>query len=69
MSRVLRKHAFCICEKTGRDQLRGNRAADQRLCVCYINTRNNVVTEPGPQLELPSCGQKKVAISYLHRYM
>ena len=30
------KPAFCICENKGADQLRGNSAADQRLCFCYI---------------------------------
>ena len=29
---IMRKSAFCICENKGADQLRGNRAADQRLC-------------------------------------
>ena len=28
----MRKHGFCICEIKGADQLRDNRAADQRLC-------------------------------------
>ena len=41
MSRVMRKPAFCICEKqrrrsASRLQLRGNREADQRLCFRYI---------------------------------
>ena len=63
-------HAY-ICENIGADQLCSNREADQRLCVWYIETRINVVTEPGIHLELSSCRQKeaKVAISYLHRYM
>ena len=33
----MRKPAFCICENKGADQLRGNRAADQRLCFRYID--------------------------------
>ena len=29
------KSALCICKNKGADQLRGNRAADQRLCFRY----------------------------------
>ena len=29
----IRKPAFCICENKDADQLRGNREADQRLCL------------------------------------
>ena len=37
MSLVMRKPAFCICEKKkDADQLRGNREADQRFCFRYI---------------------------------
>ena len=32
----MRKPAFCICENKDADQLRGNREADQRLCLRYI---------------------------------
>ena len=38
MSRVVRKPAFCICENKDADQLRSNRAADQRLCFRYIDS-------------------------------
>ena len=38
LSLVVRKPAFCKCENKGADQLRGNRAADQRLCFCYIGS-------------------------------
>ena len=34
----MKKPAFCICEKTGADQLRGNRPADQCLCFRYIDS-------------------------------
>ena len=34
----MRKHAFCICKNKGADQLHSNRAADQRLCFCYIDS-------------------------------
>ena len=33
MSRVIRKPVLGICENKDADQLRVNRAADQRLCV------------------------------------
>ena len=38
MSLVMRKTAFCICEKKDADQLRGNREADQRLCFRYLDS-------------------------------
>ena len=34
----MRKAAFCICENKAADQLRGNCAADQRLCFRYIDS-------------------------------
>ena len=34
----MREPAFCICQNKGADQLRSNRAADQRLCFCYIES-------------------------------
>ena len=37
MSCVMRKPAFCICENTDADQLRDNRATDQRFCFRYID--------------------------------
>ena len=38
MSHVVRKLAFCICENKDADQLRGNREADQRLCIRYAGS-------------------------------
>ena len=38
LSRVVRKPAFCIWENKDADQLRGNRAADQRLCFRFIDS-------------------------------
>ena len=38
MSRIVRKSAFCICEKKDADQLRSNRETDQRLCFRYIDS-------------------------------
>ena len=37
MSRVRTNPAFCICENKDADQRRGNREADQRLCVCFTD--------------------------------
>ena len=34
----MRKPAFCICENKDADQLRGYRAADQRLCFSYTDS-------------------------------
>ena len=42
---------------------------DMNGSVDSTGIRNNVVTQPGPQLELPSCPYKaKVVISFLYRY-
>ena len=38
LSLVMRKPASCICENKDADQLRGNREADQRLCLRYIDS-------------------------------
>ena len=38
MSRVIRKPVFCICENKDADQLRGNRKADQHLCLHYLDS-------------------------------
>ena len=38
MSLIMRKPAFCICENKGAVQLGGNRAADQGLLLCYIDS-------------------------------
>ena len=37
LSRVMRKHAFCICENKGVDQLHSKCAADQRLYFRYTD--------------------------------
>ena len=37
LSPVIRKPAFFICEINDADQLRGNREADQRLCIRYTD--------------------------------
>ena len=34
----MRKHAFCILENKGADQLSSYRAADQRLCFHYVDS-------------------------------
>ena len=38
ISYIMRKLAFCILENKGADQLRGNHAADLRLCFCCIDS-------------------------------
>ena len=49
----MRKPAFCICENKDRDQLRGNRKADQRLCFRYTDSRITLL----PKSEISSlCG-------------
>ena len=35
---VMRKSVFGICENKGADELRGKRAADQRLCFPYTDS-------------------------------
>ena len=37
-SLVMRKPDFCICENKDADQHRGNREADQRLCLRYTDS-------------------------------
>ena len=34
----MRKHAFCILENKGADQLSGYGAADQRLCFHHVDS-------------------------------
>ena len=41
----MRKPAFCICKNKGADQLHGHRAADQRLCFCYINSTIHMLSK------------------------
>ena len=38
MSLIMRKPAFCKCDYKGADQLHSNRAADQLLYFCYIDS-------------------------------
>ena len=38
MSWVMRKPMFCICKNKDADQLHGNREADQRLCLRYLDS-------------------------------
>ena len=45
LSRVVREPAFCICENKDADQLRGNREADQRLCVRYTDSTIPLVSK------------------------
>ena len=50
LSRVMRKLTFCICVNKDADQLRGNSEADQRLCLCYIDSS----IPPLPKSYLPN---------------
>ena len=34
----MRRHAFCILENKGADQLSGYRAADQHICFHYVDS-------------------------------
>ena len=43
MSHVMSKCAFCICENKATNQLCGNRAADQRLCFCSIDSTTPIL--------------------------
>ena len=38
LSRVMRKHAFCICKDKSADQLCSYRAADQQVCFDFIDS-------------------------------
>ena len=54
MSRVMRKPAFCICGKKDADQLRDDRAADQRLYFRYIDSTITVLSKFKVSSLLPS---------------
>ena len=51
----MRKPAFCIRETKGADQLRGNREADQRLCIRYIDSTIPLLPIYDISSLLPSC--------------
>ena len=42
----MRKPAFCICESKDADQLRGNDAADQCLCLRHIDSTIPLLPKP-----------------------
>ena len=42
----MRKLPFCICKNKGADQLLGSRAADQGLCLRYIDTCDTIPQLP-----------------------
>ena len=44
------KTGFCLCENKDADQLRGNREADQRLCIRYTDTTTPLL----PKIEISS---------------
>ena len=51
----MRKPAFCLCENKDAGQLRGNREADQRLCLRYIDTTISLLSKSEISSLLPSC--------------
>ena len=53
----MRKPAFRICENKGADQLRGNCAADQRLCFATL-----IVQSLLPKSEISSLQPSSVAV-------
>ena len=85
MSRVMRKSDFCICENKDADQLRGNREADQHLCVHYTERTitllpkseisslwTPVVIQPGlcqTWLETPKTGFLTTRLIYLYLWI
>ena len=58
MSLVMRKPDFCICENKDADQLRGNREADQRLCIRYTASTISLL----PKYEISSLHPSSVAV-------
>ena len=49
----MRKHAFCILENKGADQLSGlYRAADQRLCFHYVESTSPLKCQASSHLLL-----------------
>ena len=54
MSLVMRKPVFSICENKDADQLRGNREADQRICLNYTDSTIPLLPTPGISSLLPS---------------
>ena len=51
----MRKRTFCICENKGADQLRGDREADQRLCLRYTDSTISLLPIYEISSLLPSC--------------
>ena len=47
MSHVMRKPDLCLCENKGRDQLRSNCEADQRLCFLYTDSTIALLSKSG----------------------
>ena len=48
----MRKHAFCILENKGADQLSGYRAADQRLCFHLVVSASHLKFQASSHLLL-----------------
>ena len=56
----MRKPSFSICEKKDKDQLRGNREADQHLCFSYIDSTIPLFSRS----EIPSFKPSSVAVQF-----
>ena len=54
----MRKPTFCICENKDADQLRGNREADQRLCIRYMDSTIPLLSKS----EISSLSPSSVAV-------
>ena len=54
----MRKPAFRICENKDADQLRGNREADQRFCVLYMDSTVARI----PKSKMPSLQPSSVVV-------
>ena len=54
----MRKPDFSICENRDADQLRGNRAAEQRLCCRYIDSTIPLI----PKYEISTITPSAVAV-------
>ena len=59
MSRVMGKHAFCICDKIGTDQQRSfDRTVGQHLCFSYIDSTIPLL----PKVEISSLQPSSVVV-------
>ena len=60
----MRKHAFCILENKGADQLSGYRAADQSLCFHYVDSTSPLKFQASSHLIQPGLCRKPRMIGF-----